>query len=206
MPLVSQRDKMGTEDCEHIVLVDMDNTLVDYDAEFMKRWNAMRPEDKWNRVEDRQYFEIEKNFDQSLYSTVREIVASKDFFHELKPLPGAIEALREMDRAGLHVKLCTSPSLFNYSGSAEGKYYWCEQWLGEDWISRLIITRDKTVIRGRVLIDDKPSIHGACANPIWTQIVFEQPYNVRATDKPRMTTWLQWKQVLAPFYPQLNGS
>lgn len=195
---------MGYED-RPVVLVDMDNTLVDYDEEFMKRWNALRPDEKWDRVKSRQYFEIEKNFDQSLHSTVREIIASEDFFCELKPLLGAIEALREMNAAGLQVKLCTSPSQFNYGGSAAGKYQWCKQWLGEDWMPHLIITRDKTVVRGRVLIDDKPSIHGACASPEWTQIIFEQPYNVKVADKPRMTSWSQWRLMLAPFYPELCG-
>lgn len=197
---------MGGDNCGHIVLVDMDNTLVDYDSEFEKRWNEIRPEDKLDVKQNREYFEIEKNFDKSLHDTVRFVISSDDFFRQLKPYEGAIEALRELEAEGLHVKLCTSPSLFQYEQSAASKYHWVREWLGEEWLPRLIITRDKSVVRGRVLIDDKPSISGACERPEWQQVVFEQPYNMRVRDKPRMKAWSEWRSALTPFFPRVANS
>ena len=40
------------------------------------------------------------------------------------------------------------------------QYEWVENHLGKDWINRLILTRDKTMINGDVLIDDKINITG----------------------------------------------
>ena len=40
------------------------------------------------------------------------------------------------------------------------QYEWVENHLGKDWINRLILTRDKTMINGHVLIDDKINITG----------------------------------------------
>ena len=40
------------------------------------------------------------------------------------------------------------------------QYEWVENHLGKDWIDRLILTRDKTMINGDVLIDDKINITG----------------------------------------------
>lgn len=202
---------MGNDDSGHIVLIDMDNTLVDYDSEYKKRWrelaksNESVPHDVDEVIDNRQHFEILKNFPSELHGVAREVVSHEDFFRVLQPFEGAIEALREMHDAGLHVKLCTSPSLFQYESCAASKFAWVRAWLGEEWLPHLIITRDKTVVRGGVLIDDKPHIKGACANPEWSQIYYEMPYNVDIKGKPRITKWSEWRSVLAPFYPQLEG-
>lgn len=198
----------NNNDCAHIVLIDMDNTLVDYDKEFGKRMKqrsaGKTSEDIDAILQTRQQFEVEKNFPADLQTLVKGVMNQQDFFHVLQPFPGAIKALREMDDAGLHVKLCTSPSLFQYESSARCKYAWVRQWLGEDWMSRLVITRDKTVVRGRVLIDDKPVIRGACVNPEWAHVVYTMPYNATIDDRPRISDWSNWRSVLAPFFEQLR--
>ena len=40
------------------------------------------------------------------------------------------------------------------------QFEWVEEHLGRDWTLRLILTRDKTVVNGHILIDDKPKITG----------------------------------------------
>lgn len=44
------------------------------------------------------------------------------------------------------------------------------------WLTRLIITSDKTKIRGDLLIDDKPYITGS-EYPAWEHVLFTAPYN-----------------------------
>ena len=111
-----------------------------------------------------------------------------------------------MESAGLHVMLCTAPSTFQYEHAAFAKYCWVRTHLGEKWLSRLVLTRDKSVIKGRVLIDDKPAIKGACGNPDWTHIVFEQSYNLHVQDRPRLREWSSWREVISPFFPKLELS
>lgn len=194
---------MAGSHCEHVVLVDMDNTLVDYDREFARRWKEIRPEDDVQMIYKRKYFEIEKTFDKEVIDVVHRIMKSDGFFLKLKAFEGGIEALREMESLGLHVILCSSPSLFQYEACASAKFAWVREHLGQEWLSRLLLTRDKTLVKGRVLIDDKPSIKGRCSSPEWTQVIFEQSYNL-GVNGPRLTAWKDWKKVLSPFFPQIS--
>ncbi|WP_421446371.1 5' nucleotidase, NT5C type, partial [Agrobacterium tumefaciens] len=59
----------------------------------------------------------------------------------------------------------------------------------------MILTRDKTLVRGDLIIDDKPRIQGA-VTPSWRHIVYDAPYNRQVTDAPRLT-WQNWRSVLA---------
>lgn len=40
------------------------------------------------------------------------------------------------------------------------QYAWIEKHLGYDFLDQIILTRDKTVVTGDILIDDKPDILG----------------------------------------------
>ena len=75
------------------------------------------------------------------------------------------------------------------------KFAWVEEHLGSKWASRIIMTRDKTLVHGDVLIDDKPNIVGVRA-PTWKHILYDQPYNQHCADQERLT-WSNYKEVLA---------
>jgi 5'(3')-deoxyribonucleotidase len=75
------------------------------------------------------------------------------------------------------------------------KYQWVESNFGRNWTDRLVLTRDKTIIQGDILIDDRPDIVGAVKNPHWEHVIFEQPYNTHVTGKRRLT-WSTWKKTL----------
>jgi 5'-nucleotidase len=68
-----------------------------------------------------------------------------------------------------------------------------EEHLGSDFTKRIILTRDKSLVRGDVLVDDKPEIRGL-ATPNWQHILYDQPYN-RCLPGVRMT-WRNWRHVL----------
>ena len=38
------------------------------------------------------------------------------------------------------------------------KYQWVEKYLGKSAVSQLMLTKDKTIVHGDILIDDKPMI------------------------------------------------
>lgn len=40
------------------------------------------------------------------------------------------------------------------------QYAWVEKHLGQEFLEQVILTRDKTLITGDILIDDKPDIQG----------------------------------------------
>ena len=40
------------------------------------------------------------------------------------------------------------------------QFEWIQAYMGKDWIKRMVVTRDKTVVKADLLIDDKPRITG----------------------------------------------
>ena len=64
------------------------------------------------------------------------------FFANLKPLPNALESMRELEYMCFDVWILTRPSVYNTLCYTE-KRVWIEQHLGLDWCHRLILCPDK---------------------------------------------------------------
>lgn len=94
----------------------------------------------------------------------------------------------------MDVRICTSP-LRQFENCVAEKFLWVERHLGRAATERMVLTRDKTLVRGDLLIDDRPSINGAVP-PSWRHIVYDAPYNRHVADRPRLT-WANWRNVLA---------
>jgi 5'-nucleotidase len=115
------------------------------------------------------------------------------FYRDLQPVPGAREALYEMLEAGLEVFLCSTPSLGNPT-CASDKFAWLDEHFGREITKRTILTQDKTLVTGDLLIDDKPEITGA-HTPAWTHILYGQAYNI-GLPGPRIDDWSEWSAVV----------
>lgn len=108
-----------------IILVDMDDTVADYSSSFGGR------------------------------SFVQEDTApmfGPGFFLNLKPVPGALVAIRHLINLGYDLWICTQP-LAESPHSYEEKVKWIGMWFPE-LIKKIIMTQDKGMIRGDYLIDD----------------------------------------------------
>lgn len=82
------------------------------------------------------------------------------FYQNLKPVPHAITAIEQLhNRDDFEVYILTAPSIHNPLSYAE-KRLWVEHHLGWNFISRLIICADKSLLRGDILIDDHTSGKG----------------------------------------------
>lgn len=183
------------------VLIDMDNTLAQFDLEFGKRWVAEYPQGSLDLIKNRKHFELEQNFpdDPAAKDAAVKIMSTPGLYIKFEPAVGSVEAVKEMTQAGLSVFFCSAPHPFQYESCVAEKYSWVRKYYGEEYLSRIIITRDKTVIKGTVLIDDKPKITGTCEKPEWTHIVYTQSYNMHVVDKPRFTKWSEWRKTLSPY-------
>eukprot|EP00437_Effrenium_voratum_P010759 CAMPEP_0181440172 /NCGR_PEP_ID=MMETSP1110-20121109/22830_1 /TAXON_ID=174948 /ORGANISM="Symbiodinium sp., Strain CCMP421" /LENGTH=802 /DNA_ID=CAMNT_0023563967 /DNA_START=84 /DNA_END=2492 /DNA_ORIENTATION=+ len=180
------------------VLVDMDNTLVDWDKEFIRRYSTMSGKDPAvveKLVRSRQKFEIEENFGKEDQAHVLDAVASPGLYEALEPLPGAVEALQAMVQEGVDVKLVTAPHPTCAGTCALEKYLSVEKLLGKAFVERLIITRDKTTVQGDLLIDDKPVITGSKPHS-WNHVVFSQSYNQHVKTTNRLSSWTTWRETL----------
>lgn len=177
-----------------LILLDQDGVLADFEGGFIQAWQQHYPDLAPIAREDRRHFNLLDDYPADLHERTMALYTAPGFIGQLPPIDGAIEAVRELLALGLDIRFCTSP-LHQYENCVAEKYHWIEHHFGRPATQRLILTRDKTLVRGDLLIDDKPRIEGL-VTPSWRHIVFDAPYNREVTDTPRMT-WANWRDTLA---------
>ena len=169
-------------------LVDMDGVLANYVGEFNRRWKAKFPQREFIPEEELKYHHIEENYDDRYEDDVNAIPQERDFFASLDPIPGALEGIEKLAQEGNEVFICTAPNTIN-PYCEQGKKEWVRKHLGMYWVRRMIITKDKTLVQGDYLIDDKPEIKGLI-KPTWERIVYDQPYNrIQELKNHKRMTW-----------------
>ena len=176
-----------------LILLDMDDVLADFERGFLGRWRKKYPRSPFIPIEQRTVFFLENQYPQWCRPAIKRLIRAPGFFLNLEPVAGAPEAVAEMTALGHRVFICSSPRP-DCPNCALEKILWVERHLGADLAGRLILTGDKTLVRGDILIDDKPEITGALA-PVWEHVLFDFPYNRRVAGKRRLT-WADWRQVL----------
>ncbi len=175
------------------ILVDMDGVLADFETAFLETWQTQHPEKSFVPIKERQTFYIDEQYPAEFKSHIFKIFTAQYFYRNLKPIAGGREALHEMEKSGLEVFICTSP-LNDYKYCVPEKYEWVEEHLGKKWVQKIVLTRDKTLVRGDYLIDDKPKIEGHYT-PEWEHVLYDQPYNRSIISRKRLT-WSNWQTVL----------
>lgn len=122
------------------------------------------------------------------------------------PLPGAVEALREMVQEGLDVYLWLGNDVYVLAQRLQ----WVTTHLGADWLRRLILAPEKSLISATVVIENAASATDAKVKKLpWRQVIFhrckEGPGTPRVevgsqrqvnTSKKKMTGWSDWRGVL----------
>lgn len=103
--------------------------------------------------------------------------AQVDFFRKLKPIEGALDAMKNMDKQ-FDVWILTRPSILNPMCYTE-KRLWVEDHLGIEWCNKLILCPNKGLLKGDVLIDDQPwdefegqqILFGSARFPDWREVL-----------------------------------
>ena len=176
------------------ILIDMDGVLADLESEFLTRWRERFPNETWVALADRQGFPLKLDYPEHLHDAIRAIIKEPGFYEALPPIEGGRSALEGMESTGVDVRICTSP-LSDSRTCMQEKVDWVHKHLGPRWVNRMVITKDKTIVTGDILIDDRPEIVGEEPRPSWEHVYFDQPYN---RDRPgrRRLTWKNWQVVL----------
>jgi 5'-nucleotidase len=156
------------------VLLDQDGVLAQWQPYFERKLAERYPHIQ--RIDAPHYdYYIHTHYSPEYREYIQDIMDLEGFYTNLDPMPGAIEAVHEMEAEGLDIAICTSPFLTNF-GCASEKYDWVKTHLGASWADRTILTMDKTRVVGDLIIDDKPTITGN-AEPTWKHVVFDAFYN-----------------------------
>jgi 5'-nucleotidase len=173
------------------ILIDMDGVLADFLSGFKQAWvdRGLPP-----------YFDTNlEQWDLNHYVPVhhRELVdvlmQQQGFFRGLPVMPGAVDAMLGMLQAGHVLWVCSTPVA--ESAYCEGeKKAWLREHYGETLARRTVFTHDKTLVKGDILIDDKPKIVGE-HTPEWEHVLYAQSYNSSVPDRRRIT-WMNWRSEL----------
>lgn len=186
-----------------IVLVDMDGVLFDWSSGFYRALNEIAQDRgiKHNLppASELRAFDFTKAVpedDNHTLDLVWEAMRHPELYTSLEPIPGAVEALNTMGEE-FDTYICSTPEKNNPT-CASDKIAAMTEHFGDQWRKRIILTHDKTLVHGDVLIDDKDFITGRLAGRTsWQQVFFTQPYNA-ARPGPRIDTWDTWRDVVVP--------
>ena len=142
-----------------IVYIDMDGVLCDFEGAFAR--------------------------DKKANPQIEYPQSRAGFYRGLQLINGAVAAMDSLLKApDINPYILTAPSLYNPLSYTE-KRLWVEDHLGFEWVKRLIISPDKSLLRGDVLIDDhsegrgqdrfagKLIKFGSTTYPNWTAILNE---------------------------------
>jgi 5'(3')-deoxyribonucleotidase len=91
------------------------------------------------------------------------------FFENLEPIDGSIDSYFRL-KEKYNVMILTKPSYYNPLCYME-KRLWVEKYLGFEECRKLILSRDKTLLRGSYLIDDLEQT--GVFKPEWDHIHFK---------------------------------
>lgn len=176
-------------------LIDMDGVVADWNGRFQHIARSDYSHINFPFLTENLNWDLMHGLDEEAQEAVISIMNLDGFYADLDMIPGADVALNEMVEEGIHVSICTSPSINNRT-CASDKLFWLENNIGKGFAKRAVITSDKTLVMGDVLFDDKPEITGAY-RPVWEHILFDQPYNRTDTlNRRRITDWANWRDYI----------
>ncbi|WP_375561219.1 hypothetical protein ACE193_01310 [Bernardetia sp. OM2101] len=117
-----------------IIYVDMDGVLCDYQSAF----------------EEAIQLNPKIAFPQSQF----------DFYRKLKPIQNAIESVKLLlQKDSFEIYILTAPSIYNPMSYTE-KRIWIEDYFGIEMVEKLIISPNKSLLKGDYLIDDSKEGRG----------------------------------------------
>ena len=167
-----------------IILVDGDGVFIDFVAGYYNLAKQIDPELYANLMpfgSQANYYIHDHITDPEIHKRGADFANHPDLFDMLPPISGAIEGLKYLQKYaeeefGFETLIVTAPHTSNLHSYAS-KAKWIEKHLGQEWLDRLMIVRDKTVVNGIILIDDKPEPLGKFT-PSWEHIIMPYSFNL----------------------------
>lgn len=174
-----------------IALVDVDGPIADFDGKLFKvcaerGW----PMDVAHPGEQRHRYSTDHIPDLEHRAAMRAICDDAGWFSDLPLVEGALDGLERLSEL-CEVWLCTKPLRAAWRTCASEKTQWIEQRLGSHWTDRLIITPDKSLVRGHVLLDDAPYLSWL-DRAEWTAVMFPASWNGEGSQWEGLPRW-GWK-------------
>ena len=123
-----------TENVKKIVYIDMDGVLVDLGKEFDK------------------FYELNPHLKDKFKSCPDHIPG---IFRNPPPIEGAIEAVKKLAESGKYELFIATAAPWGNPDAATDKRYWIEEYFGDLFRKKMVVTHLKNMLRGDYLIDDR---------------------------------------------------
>lgn len=170
-------------------ILDIDGPLAGFDDELYRRCEAagFAFADGVTSVETQKSRYLTDDItDKAHRRTARDWTEAEGWFRELPVVAGAQEGVDSMLSRGWDVYLCTKPLAANPTCRDEKA-----AWVGEhfpDLKEKLVITADKSIVRGHILLDDAIKLSWL-ETAYWTPVVFSAAYNGPGSQWERLPRW-----------------
>lgn len=187
-----------------VVLFDQDGVLVDWDAQLERLHGELFPELDAPKAGSWTSFNLFEGLSIERTAAMQATLDHPGFYLDIPVSPGAVEAVAAVVLAGAETGVCTTPWPTNPTCASDKLTQ-----LARDFDVKLsratTITHDKTAVVADILIDDKPTITGRVAEPVWERIFFTQRYN-EGLPGWRIDSWDEGTDVIADVLFELARS
>lgn len=169
----------------YTLLLDMDGPLASFDSAGYEMCDRLNLDVLVPRMErTARYFTDHLSHEHR--AVARAEIETPGWFRSLPVVEGAKEGVAELIASGIDVWVCTKPLEENPTCRDEKA-----AWLAEHFPRlerKLIITPDKSLIHGAVLLDDAPKIEWL-ARASWLPVIFPEPFNGPGSEWGGLPRW-----------------
>lgn len=170
------------------IAIDMDETICDSLARHLEWYN--RKFETQLTKEDTKGARIYQVIPQEHLEEVKSHPNHPDFFRDLVPFDGAIEAIRHLS---LSYDIFFVTAAMEYPASFNAKYEWLKKHVTFVDHLNFVFCGDKSIINADYLIDDTPKHLDTFDGE---GILFNAPHNVEATGYQRVHDWSEILEIL----------
>ena len=161
------------------VLLDCDDVITNFLEHLLEKWNAQVSDEKKIEIDDIKTWDLGQYADPSIF----EIFRSEGFFEELRAKEYSISSIKQLiesERYDIYVvTACGTPLEF-----AE-KLRWFKRYIPEFNTNRIISIKEKSMIRGDIIVDDNVANLDECARYM-DCVIYDMPSNADVKRYPRI--------------------
>lgn len=159
---------------QYTILLDLDEVLNDLAAQWVKVLSARH--NLTTTYEDLTQWDLEDTYPTLTTDEIYEPLYNKEFWRQLNPVPEATPYIQKWINKGYKIYIVTATDYEH----AEVKMQWLFRYYPMFTWCDVILTQDKSMINGDVLVDD--GLHNLL-NGSFDKILLDKPWN-RAPDVP----------------------
>lgn len=183
------------------LLVDQDGPLAGFDRHFFWRCEQDGIEVDCTAETQAHRFATDHIVDLAHRARARNMIDTPGWFRELPVVEGAVEGLNLLAEHA-DVWICTKPLEANET-CRDDKAWWIRHHFGKEWARRLIITPDKSMIQGDVLLDDAPHPHWYEVAS-WVPVIFAAPWNHTGSKWADVQRWTWGDPIAKLLYAHID--